>query len=127
MAVACTGSPKISTSPESRPILAAADRAAKGNGGVARRVEAVKTTRGGADEYTGYPGQNRDEVVWVVQISGSHYLCRVCSTPRNNLRAPRGDYITLVLRASDWEGTDAGMAAQPSDLRKLGKVQVLRG
>ena len=125
--VACTGSRKVSSLPEARPILAAADQAAKDDGGLARRVEAVKTTRGVADDYTGHGNQNRDEVVWVVEVSGSHYVCRHCSAPSGDVPAPRGDYFFMVLRASDWVGTDGGLEDQPSDLGKLGKVEVLRG
>jgi hypothetical protein len=111
---------------DAQPILDAADRAAKGNGGKAVNVEAVKTTRGAAGDFTGHPTTNTEEVVWVVQVSGSHYVCGACSMPPG-ATAPRGDYLTMVLRASDWQGTDGGISPQPSDLRPLGDLAALRG
>lgn len=107
-------------------LLAAADAAANNDGGVARRVEAVETTRGKAAELTGHSNVDQSEVIWVVQVSGDHYVCTACSMPAG-ARAPQGDYITMVLRASDFESTDGGIGPRATDLTGLGDVQVLRG
>jgi hypothetical protein len=106
-------------------LLAAADAAAKRNGGEAKRVEAVETTRGKAADLTGHSNQNQSEGVWVVQVSGDHYLCGACSVPYGGT-APKGDYVTIVLRASDFESTDGGLGPQATDLAALGEVKVLR-
>src|SRR5947208_3159628 len=79
-------------------LLAAADAAAKGNGGKARRVEAVETTRGKAADLTGHSNLDQSEEIWVVQVSGDHYICGACSTPARG-PAIEGDYITMVIRA----------------------------
>ena len=105
-------------------LLAAADAAAKGDGGVARRVEAVETTRGKAADLTGHSNLDQSEALWVVQISGDHYVCSACSVPYG-AAAPEGDYITIVLRASNFENTDGGLGPA-TDLAPLGDVQVLR-
>lgn len=107
-------------------LLAAADAAANRNGGKAKRVEAVETTRGKAADLTGHSNQNQNESVWVVQVSGDHYLCDLCSVPYG-AKAPQGDYITIVLRSSDFENTDSGLGSQATDLAALGEVKVLRG
>lgn len=91
-------------------LLAAADAAAKSNGGEARRVEAVETTRGKAADLTGHSNLDQSEVVWVVQVSGDHYVCGACSMPAG-ATAPKGDYITMVLRASDFESTTVASGA----------------
>jgi hypothetical protein len=46
-------------------------------------------------------------------------------TPRR-AAAPGGRFITLVLRASDFESTDSGIGPTATDLRPLGHVEVLR-
>jgi hypothetical protein len=107
-------------------LLAVAEAAAKGNGGEAMRVEAVETTRGTAADLTGHSNLDQSEDIWVVQVSGDHYICGACSMPRG-ATAPTGDYITVVLRASDFESTDGGLGPHATDLAALGDVQVLRG
>lgn len=106
-------------------LLAAADSAAHRNGGEAKHVEAVETTRGKAADLTGHSNQNQDEDVWVVQVSGDHYRCDVCSHPAG-AQAPRGDVITIVLRASDFQATDGGLGPR-TELSAFGEVRVLRG
>ena len=106
-------------------LLAAADRAATNNGGEAKYVEAVKTTRGTAADLTGHSNLDQGEPIWVVQVSGDDYTCNVCHHP-SGASAPRGKYITIVLRASDFESTDGGLGPSATDLTKLGDVQVLR-
>jgi hypothetical protein len=106
-------------------LLAVADRAAEANGGKARYVEAVATTRGTAADLTGHSNQNQDEQVWVVQVSGDNYACNVCSRPFG-ATAPSGKYLTIVLRASDFQSTDSGIGPGATDLSKLGEVEVLR-
>jgi hypothetical protein len=122
---ACGGSPGPVHDATSARLLAAADSAAQRNGGEAKHVEAVETTRGKAADLTGHSNQNQGEDVWVVQVSGDHYRCDVCSHPAG-AQAPRGDFITIVLRASDFEGTDGGLGPK-TDLSAFGEVRVLRG
>jgi hypothetical protein len=107
-------------------LLAAADTAAKSNGGEAKRVEGVETTRGKAADLTGHSNLDQSEDIWVVQVSGDHYICGACSMPPG-ATAPKGDYITMVLRASDFESTDGGLGPHSTDLAALGDVQGLRG
>ncbi len=114
-----------SQDPTTAKLLAAADAAAKSDDGEAKHVEAVKATRGKAADLTGHSSDNQDEVVWVVQVSGDHYTCGACSVPAG-AHAPSGDYLTLVLRASDLMGTDGGIGPKATDLSALGKVEVLR-
>jgi hypothetical protein len=106
-------------------LLAAADAAAKNNGGKARHVEAVETTRGTAADLTGHSNLSQDEKVWVVQVSGDDYSCGGCSRPAG-ASSPSGKYLTLVLRAADYEGTDFGISPKPTDLAAFGHIQVLR-
>jgi hypothetical protein len=106
-------------------LLAAADAAAEANDGEARQVEAVKTTRGIAADVTGHSNQAQDEEVWVVQVSGDAYTCKFCSGPPG-AKTPTGRYLTLVLRASDFEGTGSGIGPNGSDLSRFGDVEVLR-
>jgi hypothetical protein len=111
--------------PVQQRLLAAADAAAKNNGGAAKYVEAVETTRGTAADLTGHSNQNQAEQVWVIQVSGDDYTCNVCSRPAG-ASAPKGKYITIVLRASDYESTDGGLGPAPTDLSAFGHVEVLR-
>jgi hypothetical protein len=106
-------------------LLAAADSAAKSNGGKAKRVEAVETSRGKASDLTGNSNLDQSEKLWVVQVSGDHYVCGLCSHP-SGVKSPQGDYITLTLRASDFAGTDFGLSPRATDLAALGEVHVLR-
>jgi hypothetical protein len=126
LVAACgSGNGKAEASPAGERLLAAADAAAKSNGGEARRVEVVKTTRGEAADFTGRGTQAQAEEVWVVQVSGDDYTCDLCSRPPG-ASSPKGRFITLVLRASDYEGTDFGMSPTATDLAKFGEVEVLR-
>jgi hypothetical protein len=111
--------------PERERLLAAADAAAKRNDGEARRVEVVKTTRGEAADLTGHSNQAQGEEVWVVQVSGDDYVCDGCSRPAG-ATSPEGRFMTLVLRVSDFEGTDFGMSPRATDLARYGEVEVLR-
>ena len=114
-----------SDDPATQHLLAAAERAAKNNGGEAKHVEAVKTTRGKAADLTGHSNLDQTEEVWVVEVSGDDYTCNVCSHP-NGAGAPKGRYITLVLRASNFEYTDGGLGPEAIDLSAFGAVEVLR-
>lgn len=108
-------------------LLAAADRAAKANDGEAKRVEAVKTTRGTADDLTGSSGDRRNQEVWVIQVSGTNYSCKGCSRPMGaRVDTSKFRFITLVLTASDYAGTDFGIGPRPTDLSRYGEVEVLR-
>jgi hypothetical protein len=106
-------------------LLAAADAAAERNGGKAVHVEAVKTTRGTAADLTGHSNLPQDEQLWVVQVSGDDYTCGLCSGPRGSV-APKGRYLTLVMRVSDYDGTDFAIGPMGADLTELGDVEVLR-
>lgn len=108
-------------------LLAAADRAAAVNDGEAKHVEAVRTTRGRAADLTGNSGTEPDQEIWVVQVSGTNYSCGLCSRPAgSHADLSHMRYITLVLRASDYGGTDAGLRPRPTDLGRFGEVEVLR-
>lgn len=121
-----SGSTRLTVaSSDKSALLAAADRAAKFDGGHAKRVEAVQTTRGRAADLTGHGSTNQNEPVWVVQVSGDQYTCGACSVPDGAV-APTGHYITLVVKASDLTSTDSGLAESATDLAGLGDVQVLR-
>jgi hypothetical protein len=72
-----------------------------------------------------YPHLEQSEDIWSVQASGDHYICGACSMPPG-ATGPKGDYITTVLRASDFESTDGGLGPHSTDLAALGDVQVLR-
>jgi hypothetical protein len=128
LAACSTHTVGASISPKDKPVtaklLAAADAAARSNGGEAKRVEVVQTTRGKAANLTGHGSQNQGEAVWVVQVSGDHYVCGLCSNP--GATVPKGDYITIVLRVSDYEDTDGGLESRATDLAAMGDVQVLR-
>ena len=119
-----TGSGGIDGSDREK-LLAAAEAAADANGGEARRVEAVKTTRGAAADLTGHSNQDQDEEVWVVQVSGDNYVCDICRRPPG-MASPEGRFIKIVLRASDFEGTDGGLGPTATDLTRLGYVEILR-
>jgi hypothetical protein len=118
-------SPAGDRNPAEQRLLAAADAAADRNGGKANHVEAVMTTRGTAADLTGHSSLSQDEELWVVQVSGDDYTCLLCSGPRGSV-APKGRYLTLVLRVSDYEGTDFAIAPKATDLAALGRVDVLR-
>lgn len=107
-------------------LLAAADTAAKANGGTARHVEVVETTRARAADLDGHSNRDQNEAIWVVQVSGDEYVCNFCHGPRG-AKPPTGRYIHLLLRASDFAVTDSGLGSGADDLSPLGDVQVLRG
>lgn len=107
-------------------LLALADEAAERNGGEALRVEVVETTRRAAEGLSDSSSNQPDVAVWVVQVSGSEYLCDGCSRPYG-AEAPRGRYLTLVPTVDAYEGTSFGISPQPKDLASLGPVEVLRG
>lgn len=127
MLAACGTASSLSApaDPARDKLLAAADRAAKANGGTARHVEAVETTRAKAADLDGHSNRDQTEAIWVVQVSGDHYICGACSMPPG-AKAPEGDYITMVLRASDYESTDGGMGPRAANLASMGDVEVLR-
>lgn len=106
-------------------LLGVADEAAQRNGGKALHVEAVKTTRRAAERLSGSSSSQPDVAVWVVQVTGSEYVCDGCSRPQG-AAAPRGHYLTLVLTVDAYEGTSFGISSQPRNLASLGEVEVLR-
>ena len=106
-------------------LLALADEAARGNGGEAKVVEAVKTTRRAVERMEGSSSNQPDVPVWVVQVSGSDYTCGACSIPVG-AKAPIGSYLTLVPTVGAYETTSFGIHASRQDLASLGEVEVLR-
>ena len=60
-----------------------------------------------------------------MQGGGGHYVGGAGSGPRG-AAAAKGDYVTMVLRAADFERTDGGLGPRATDLAALGDVQVLR-
>lgn len=106
-------------------LLELADEAAERNGGEAKLVEAVRTTRRAAEGLSGSASNQPDVPVWVVQVSGTDYSCDGCSVPQG-AEAPRGRYLTLVPTVDTYEGTSFGISPRPKDLAALGPVEVLR-
>lgn len=119
-----TGGGVIGDSERDR-LLAAAEAAADANSGKARRVEVVKTTRGEAADLIGHSNQAQAEEVYVVQVSGDDYTCHVCRRPPG-ASSPKGRFITVVLRAGDYESTGSGLGPTATDLTRFGEVEVLR-
>lgn len=118
-----TGSGGIGDSERDRLLaVAVAVAAADANSGEARREEVVKTTRGEAADLTGHSNQAQAEEVYVVQVSGDDYTCQVCRRPPG-ASSPKGRFITVVLRASDYEGTDSGLGPTATDLARFGKTK----
>ena len=76
-------------------LLAMADEAAERNGGEAKLIEAVKTTRRAAEGPSGSTSNQPDVAVWVVQVRGGEHSCEACSVPQG-AEAPKGRYLTLV-------------------------------
>lgn len=116
--------PLATHDPVREHLLALADEVAAGNGGRARDVEAVRTTRTGVEGpgTTYQPGVE----VWLLQVGGDDYLCTSCSAP-SGASLPRGRYLTLAVTVDGYRTTSFGVSPVPRELAALGEVQLLRG
>src|SRR5215471_14825727 len=92
-------------------LTAIADRAVTLNGGhpVAWATAVVTTHANALTSAT--PGDTtpgRKVVVYLVTIKG-HFVCGLCSVPPG-AHAPTGTYLSLVINAKTFEGTDFGIS-----------------
>ena len=117
--------PDAGVQPAAAQLLTLADQAASRNGGEAVLVQAARSTRGSAELLSGSTTNQPDVPVWVVQVSGSDYVCELCSGPSGGA-APKGRFLTMVYEADDFESTSFHMSPTAYDLASLGPVQVLR-
>jgi hypothetical protein len=97
-----------------RRLTAIADRAVTVNGGhpVAWATAVVTTHAKALTSAT--PGDTTPgakAVVYLVTIKG-HFVCNLCSGPSGS-RAPTGTYLSLVISAKTFEGTDSGISPKP--------------
>jgi hypothetical protein len=106
-------------------LLAMADEAAHGNGGEAKVVVVVRTTRREAERLSGLSSNQPNVPVWVVEVSGSDYTCGACSPPAG-ASEPTGRYLTLVPTTDTYKPTSFGIHPKHQDLASLGTVEVLR-
>jgi hypothetical protein len=110
-----------------RVLLAEADWVAAANLGVARHVTAVRTTAARTGRLLGSGGGLPDDTtVWVIQVSGSHYVCHSCSTFRPET-VPEGSVITLVSQDPPGGANGFSLTDMAPDLHAVGTVRVLRG
>jgi hypothetical protein len=70
------------------------------------------------------PGANT--IVYLVTIKG-HFVCNLCTGPPGS-RAPTGTYLSLVVNARTFEGTDSGIGPKPPPVSpaRLGPVTYLK-
>jgi hypothetical protein len=106
-----------------------ADRAVALNGGhPVAWASAVVTTRGKAltSATPGDTTPGAGSVVYLVTIKG-HFDCDLCSGPPGS-HAPAGTYLSLVVGAKTFTGTDAGISAKPPPVSpaRLGPVTYLK-
>jgi hypothetical protein len=95
-------------------LTAIADRAVTVNGGhpVAWATAVVTTHAKALTSAT--PGDTTPggkAVVYLVTIKG-HFVCGLCSVPPG-ADAPTGTYLSLVINAKTFEGTDSGISSKP--------------
>jgi hypothetical protein len=98
-------------------------QAAEGLGGSVKSAEAVKSRHSAAVQVTSGSFVPGNEDVWAIQVEGfDEFVCDRCSRPSNDVPAPRGRFITIVLDAKTFESTDDGISSRRVDLSKLGTV-----
>jgi hypothetical protein len=95
-------------------LTAIASRAVKLNGGhpVAWATAVVTTHAKALTSAT--PGDTtpgRRVIVYLVTIKG-HFVCNLCSFP-SGAHAPTGTYMSIVLNAKNFKGTDSGISHKP--------------
>jgi len=95
-------------------LTAIADRAVTVNGGhpVAWATAVVTTHAKALTSAT--PGDTTPggkAIVYLVTIKG-HFVCGLCSVPPG-AHAPTGTYLSLVIKAKTFVGTDSGLSPKP--------------
>jgi len=95
-------------------LTAIASRAVKLNGGhpVAWATAVVTTHAKALTSAT--PGDTTPgakTIVYLVTIKG-HFVCNLCSVPPGG-HAPTGTYLSIVINAKNFEGTDSGISPKP--------------
>jgi len=106
-------------------LRAAARSAAQDNGGVARRVVVVETSRSSMGRALGATVAGPDALVWVVEVGGSFRCGRECfGSPPG--AAPTGTAIVEDLVVSTLTVSDFSLQRHWIDLSHLGSVHVLR-
>jgi hypothetical protein len=110
-------------------LTAIASRAVKLNGGhpVAWATAVVTTHAKALTSAT--PGDTTPgakAVVYLVTIKG-HFVCGLCSVP-SGAHAPTGTYLSIVIDAQSFRGTDSGIGPRPSPVApaQLGPVTRLK-
>ncbi|HET7016136.1 MAG TPA: hypothetical protein VFI65_19600 [Streptosporangiaceae bacterium] len=97
-----------------RRLTAIASRAVKLNGGhPVAWATAVVTTHAKALT-SAAPGDTTPggkAIVYLVTIKG-HFVCNLCSYP-SGAHAPTGTYMSIVIDAKKFEGTDSGISNKP--------------
>lgn len=112
--------------PEVQPILSAADRAAKANLGEAVHVEAVRAKRPEVEKLLGFASnEDRDQLLWLVQIRGDHYQCQYCKGPAG-AKPIEGGYIRITLTDGTWTSGTFNLGRNPLDLASIGVVETIR-
>jgi hypothetical protein len=69
---------------------------------------------------------NADEDLWLVEFSGTRYVCDTCPRPRADVASPAGNYVTLMVRRSTLESVGDQITARPVNLASFGDVESLR-
>ena len=95
-------------------LTAIASRAVKLNGGqpVAWATAVVTThARALTSATPGDTTPGAKTIVYLVTIKG-HFVCNLCSGPAG-AHAPIGTYLSIVIDAKNFEGTDSGISPKP--------------
>jgi hypothetical protein len=95
-------------------LTAIASRAVKLNGGhPVVWATAVVTTHAKAltSATPGDTTPGAKAIVYLVTIKG-HFVCDLCTGPAGS-RAPTGTYLSIVINAKNFEGTDSGISRKP--------------
>jgi hypothetical protein len=110
-------------------LTAIASRAVNANGGhpVAWATAVVTTHAKALTSAT--PGDTTPgakTIVYLVTIKG-HFFCNLCSVPPGG-HAPTGSYLSIVINAKTFEGTDSGIGPKPPPVSpaRFGPVTLLR-
>ena len=95
-------------------LTAIADRVVTVNGGRPVVWATVVVTTHAKALTSATPGDTSPDAkgfVYLVTIKG-HFVCGLCSGPSGS-HAPTGTYLSLVIDARTFAGTDSGISAQP--------------
>jgi hypothetical protein len=110
-------------------LTAIADRAVTLNGGhpVAWATAVVTTHAKALTSATpGDTAPGGKAIVYLVTIKG-HFVCDLCSVPPGG-HAPAGAYVSIVINAKTFAGTDSGIAPMPPPVppARFGPVTYLK-